>query len=107
MRLGRPVMAGLALALLAGCAAQPMTRDRAARLCADEARQADGISGDVRFGAGSRGAAGGGSLMITSAILDPQSEEDALRACIDRRLAGDNRPPRRAGVTFAIEGDFR
>jgi hypothetical protein len=43
------------LALVAGCAAQPMTRERAARLCADEARAADGISGSIGVGAGSEG----------------------------------------------------
>ncbi|MCU4651238.1 hypothetical protein N8I71_00220 [Roseibacterium sp. SDUM158016] len=100
-------MAGLSLVLVAGCAAQPMTRERAARLCADEAREADGISGTLRAGVGSEGAVGGGSLRITSAILDPQSEADALQACITRRMSGDNRPPRRPGFSIAIEGDFQ
>ena len=100
------VMGGLALVLAAGCAAQPMTRERAARLCADEARQADGISGRVGIGAGSGGGAAEGRLTITSDILDPQSEQEALEACIARRMAGDYRPPRRAGVTLAVEGEL-
>jgi hypothetical protein len=103
----RLLMAGLALALVAGCAAQPMTRERAARLCEGEAREADGISGNVGFGVGSDGPVGGGSLRISSAILNPQSEADALQACIDRRMGGDNRPRRQPGFSIAIEGDFR
>jgi hypothetical protein len=106
MRAAPVVMAGLALAILAGCAAQPMTRERAARLCADEARQADGISGSIGVGAGSEGAAAGGRLVITSAILDPQSEAEALERCIEARMAGTWRPPRQSGLTLAIEGSL-
>jgi hypothetical protein len=83
-----------------------MTRERAARLCADEARQADGISGRVGIGAGSEGGAAEGRLTITSDIFAPRSEQDALEACIARRMAGNYRPPRRAGLTVALEGDL-
>jgi hypothetical protein len=100
------VMGSLALVVAAGCAAQPMTRERAARLCADEARQADGISGRVGIGAGSEGGAAEGRLTITSDIFDPQSEQEALESCIARRMAGDYRPPRRTGLTVALEGEL-
>jgi hypothetical protein len=106
MRPASFVMGSLALVLAAGCAAQPMTRERAARLCADEARQADGISGRVGIGAGSEGGAAEGRLTITSDIFAPRSEQDAMEACIARRMAGDYRPPRRAGLTVALEGDL-
>jgi hypothetical protein len=106
MRLASVVMAGAALALVAGCAAQPMTRERAARLCADEAREADGISGTIGVGAGSEGGSASGRLVITSAILDPQSEADALEACIARRMAGGGDAPPRSGLTVALEGSF-
>jgi hypothetical protein len=94
------------LALVAGCAAQPMTRDRAERLCADEARAADGISGTIGVGGGSAGPSAGGRLVINSAILDPQSEADALEACITRRMNGGGAAPPRSGLTLAIEGSL-
>ena len=106
MRAASFVMAGLALALAAGCAAQPMTRERAARLCADEARQADGVSGSIGVGGGSEGPSAGGRLVVTSAILDPQSETEALERCIEDRMAGTWSPPRRSGLTLAIEGSL-
>ena len=83
-----------------------MTRERAARLCADEARAADGISGTIGVGGGSEGAAAGGRLVVTSAILDPQSEADALEACINRRMGGGGAAPPRPGLTIAIEGSL-
>ena len=104
MRVARAACGLAAVALLVACAAQPMTRERAARLCADEARQADGISGSIGVGGGSEGPVAGGRLMITSAILDPQSEAEALGACIARRLAGGGDAPPRSGLTIAIEG---
>jgi hypothetical protein len=106
MRAAPLVMAGAAAALVAGCAAQPMTRERAARLCADEARAADGISGSIGVGAGSEGPSAGGRLVITSAILDPRTEADALEACITRRMAGGGAAPPRPGLTVAIEGSL-
>ncbi len=106
MRVAPFMMAGAAAALVAGCAAQPMTRERAARLCADEARTADGISGMIGVGGGSAGPTAEGRLVITSAILDPQSESDALEACIARRMSGGGSAPPRAGLTVAIEGSL-
>jgi hypothetical protein len=106
MRPAGVILAGMTLVLAAGCAAQPMTRERAARLCAEEAREADGISGRVGIGAGSEGGAAEGRLTITSAIFDPQSEEEALEACIARLMAGDRSRPARAGLTIAIEGEL-
>ena len=106
MRAASVVMAGLAFSLVAGCAAQPMTRDRAARLCADEARAADGITGNIGVGGGSGGAAAGGRLVITSAIVDPRTEAEALQTCIDRRMAGGGAAPPRSGFTIAIEGSL-
>jgi hypothetical protein len=44
--------------------------------------------------------------VITSAILDPQSEADALEACIARRMAGGGAAPPRSGFTVAIEGSL-
>lgn len=100
------VMVGAAVALVAGCAAQPMTRERAERLCADEARAADGVSGTIGVGGGSGGPTASGRLVVTSAILNPQSEADALDACINRRLSGGGDAPPQPGLTVAIEGSF-
>jgi hypothetical protein len=44
--------------------------------------------------------------VITSAILDPQSEADALEACIARRMAGGGAAPPSPGLTVAIEGSL-
>lgn len=98
------ILAVLALGALASCGPpQPLTAARARELCRDEARAADGITGTVRVGGGSEGPSAGGNLTITSAILNPVSEADALEACIERRLAG--RPaPRQSGLTVAISG---
>jgi hypothetical protein len=82
-----------------------MTPARAAKLCADEARAADGITGNLRAGMSTEGPVGGGRLTVTSAILSPVREQDALSACIDRRLAGRPAPPPR-GVSITIEGGF-
>ncbi len=87
------------LAPLAGCAAPPMTEERAARLCAEEARQADGISGVVGVGVGSDGPGARGTVTITSDILNPRSESQALADCIARRMAGDPTPTR-VGITI-------
>jgi len=106
MRTTSLVMVGAAFAVLAGCASQPMTRERAERLCADEARAADGVSGTIGVGGGSGGPTASGRLVVSSAILDPQSEADALEACINRRLSGGGDPPPRPGLTVAIEGSF-
>jgi hypothetical protein len=45
--------------------------------------------------------------VITSAILDPQSEADALEACIARRMAGGgDAPPRSSGFDRRHRGIF-
>ncbi|MBF9028983.1 hypothetical protein HKCCE3408_01125 [Rhodobacterales bacterium HKCCE3408] len=92
MRPALPVF--LSLAALAACAAPEMTEERAARLCAEEARQADGISGRVGVGVGSGGGRAGGSITITNDILNPRSEQQALEECIARRMAGEPSPTR-------------
>ena len=90
------------LALLAACGpSQPPTRATAERLCVDEARQADGISGRVGVGGGSAGPSAGGNLTITSDILNPRNEQDAFRDCVNRRLAGQPNPSG-GGLTVGI-----
>ncbi|MFW5654337.1 MAG: hypothetical protein ACOCYW_01650 [Roseicyclus sp.] len=108
MRAARLVFLGAALALVAGCAAQPMTRASAERLCADEARLADGVAGSVGVGVSSdRGGMARGRLVVTSDVFDPRAEADALEACVARRMAGDRSPePRRPGFTIALEGSL-
>ncbi|MFP4043682.1 MAG: hypothetical protein ACLFTP_03805 [Rhodosalinus sp.] len=102
MRKAPPLFAA---ALAAACAPQPMTPARAAKLCAEEARAADGVTGNIRAGMSSEGPVGGGRLTVTSAVLSPVREQDALNACIDRRLAGRPAPPPR-GLSITIDGDF-
>lgn len=91
----------MTLAVAACGAGQTPTRATAERLCADEARQADGVSGSVGIGGGTGGPFAGGSVTITSDILNPRSEQEALASCVDRRL--NNRPaPRGGGLTIGI-----
>lgn len=92
------------LLVLAACDTGPPTRATAARLCQEEARQADGISGNIGVGGGSGGPSAGGRVTITSDILNPRNERDALASCIDRRLGGDNSAPRRPAVSLTLGG---
>ncbi|MEJ6393723.1 hypothetical protein V8J82_10675 [Gymnodinialimonas sp. 2305UL16-5] len=95
-----------ALAALAACGPpQPMTMARAQRLCADEARLADGFAGRVGVGGGSEGFGATGSLTVTNDIFNPQSEDEARRNCVTRRLNGDDGPPRRPTFAISIGGD--
>lgn len=86
---------------LTACSSQPPTRATAERLCQSEARQADGISGSVGVGGGSGGPTAGGRVTITSDILNPRNEADALRDCIARRMAGQPNPSNN-GLTVGI-----
>ncbi|MEL6587328.1 MAG: hypothetical protein AAFY65_13745 [Pseudomonadota bacterium] len=74
-----------------------MTPDRAERLCQQEVRQADGVSGSVGIGVGTGGARGKGEITVTNRILNPQSPEEFLADCIARRVAGRPEP-----TTFGI-----
>lgn len=102
-----PLLAPAAiLAVLTACGPQtPPSRATAERLCQDEARAADGISGRIGVGIGNDGPLGGGSLSINSNILNPRSEQDALRDCISRRIGGLPAPRRGTGtLTVGISG---
>ncbi len=93
------------LALLAACGPpQPPTRATAARLCADEARLADGFGGNVGIGGGSNGPFASGNVTITSDIRNPRPEAEALEACIQRRLAGDSGPAPRPAFSVSLGG---
>lgn len=89
------------LLALAACSNAPPSRATAERLCEPEARLADGIAGNARIGTGTGGPSAGGSLTITSDILNPRDEAQALQSCIDRRLAGQP-APRGGGLTVGI-----
>ncbi|QXT40454.1 hypothetical protein [Gymnodinialimonas ceratoperidinii] len=81
--------------------AQPPSRATAERLCAEEAALADGIAGNVGVAGGTSGAGARGSVTITSDILNPRSEADALRDCVARRMAGQPNP-RGGGLTLGL-----
>ncbi len=88
-----------ALVASVGCAPVPMTPERAEMLCREEAGLADGVRGTVGVGVGTGGAKAKGSITVTNRVLNPQSEEEFLADCIDRRLAG--RPaPTTVGITI-------
>lgn len=69
-----------------------MTPERAERLCRDEARLADGVTGSVGLGVGSGGATGSAGITLTNRVFSPQSEEDFVAECVARRLAGQPQP---------------
>lgn len=94
------ILAAGAAMLLAACAPQPMTQARAERLCRDEARLADGVAGTVGVGIGSNGPVANADITITNRIFNPQSEADALEACVIRRMQG--RPAPSTGPTVGI-----
>lgn len=86
------LLTATALSLTACGPATPPTRATAERLCVSEARQADGISGQVGIGGGSGGPTAGGRVTITSDILNPRNEQDAFRDCVIRRIGGQPNP---------------
>ena len=69
-----------------------MTPERAERICREDAGLADGFGGYAGVGVGSDGARGRGSITVTNAILNPQSEADFMRDCVSRLLTGQRRP---------------
>jgi len=88
--------AALALILLAACETPPMEPERAAQLCEQRARAAQGPTGSVTLGVNSRsGSQIGGEIGVTGDFLagrDPVAVyEDCVRA---RTGAGPIRPPR-------------
>lgn len=89
--------------LLAACAPQPMTAERAERLCREEAGLADGVQGMVGVGVGTGGASGKAGITITNRVFSPQTEREFMAECIARRMAGGPKPTT-AGIT--IGGSF-
>ncbi|WP_299303755.1 hypothetical protein [uncultured Litoreibacter sp.] len=86
------------LPLLAlACAPQPVTLDRADKLCREDIGLADGVRGNVGVGVGTGGAKAKGSITVTNRVLNPQSDEEFLRECIARRMNGEPAP-----VTYGI-----
>lgn len=83
--------------LVAACAPGPMTAERAEKLCREDIGLADGVQGTVGVGVGTGGAKAKGSITVTNRALNPQSEAEYLRECIDRRMAGEPAP-----ATFGI-----
>ena len=81
------------------CAPVPVTRERAEQLCRDEAGLADGVQGRVGIGIGTGGPRVGAGIIITDRVFGPQTEEEFLEECIERRMAG-NPAPTRTGITI-------
>ena len=90
-------MAIFSVPLLAACAPDPMTLERADRLCREEAGLADGVQGYVGIGIGSDGPAGKGRITITNRVFDPQSEQEFMAECVARRMSGKPKP-----TTFGV-----
>jgi ABC-type glycerol-3-phosphate transport system substrate-binding protein len=95
------LMALVPVLVLTACTSVPPSRERAAALCREEARQADGVSGRIGVGTGSAGPSTSGTITITNRVFNPVSEADALNACIARRMGGQP-TPRNSGLTVGI-----
>lgn len=76
-----------------------MTPERAERICREDAGLADGFGGNVGIGVGTGGAKARGSITVTNAILNPQSEAEFMRTCVARVLNGERRPAT-VGITI-------
>lgn len=92
-------LAAISLFALVACAPQPVSPDRAAELCRDEVRSADGVTGNIGVGVGNGGAKAKGSITVTDRVFNPQTEEEFMEACIARRVQGKPAPPR-IGITI-------
>lgn len=88
----------LALALLAAaCAPAPVSPERAAQLCREQAGLGDGVRGNIGVGVGTGGGKAKGSITVTDKILRPQDDQRAFEDCIARKVAGEPEP-----TTFGI-----
>lgn len=74
------------------CAPVPMTPERAERICREDAGLADGFGGNVGIGVGTGGGSARGSITVTNAIVNPQSEAEFMQDCVTRVLNGERRP---------------
>lgn len=78
----------ISLLVLAACAPVPMTRERAEADCKREVGLADGVQGNVKVGVGTGGASGGVGIVITDRIFNPQTPEEFLAECVQRKMEG-------------------
>ncbi len=95
----KPLVGISLVAGITACAPVPMTAERAEKLCREDIGLADGVQGTVGVGVGTGGGRAKGSITVTDRVFNPQSEQDYLRECVDRRLAGKPAPTR-FGITI-------
>lgn len=86
----------LFLALVA-CAPVPVSPERAAQLCREQAGLGDGVRGNVGVGVGTGGGKAKGSITVTDKVFRPQNDQDAFEACVARKVSGEREP-----TTFGI-----
>jgi len=80
-----------------------MTPERAEELCREDIGHANGVSGVVGVGVGTNGARAKGAVVVTNRVFNPQTEEEFLRDCIDRKLG---QAPAETTFSVAIGGSF-
>ncbi len=83
------------LPLLAACAAQPITPERAAALCEDRARAAQAPTGRISVGANSSGRVEtGAEIGVTGDFLRGRDPVEVYQSCVYSRTgAAPIRPP--------------
>ncbi|WOI56912.1 hypothetical protein [Palleronia sp. LCG004] len=75
------------VALIAGLSAcGPQSPDAAARVCEERARGAEGPTGSVGIGIGSRGTVGDIDIGVTSDYLSGRNPDEVYQRCMNRRL---------------------
>jgi hypothetical protein len=81
---------------LAACAPQPISPDRAAEICEERARAAQGPTGRVSIGANSNdGPFAGAQIGVTADYLVGREPVEVYRQCVYSRTgAAPIRPPR-------------
>jgi len=93
-------MRWLALVLLvAACAPAPVSPERAAQLCREQAGLGDGVRGNIGVGVGSGGGKARGSITVTDSVFRPRDDQAAFEACVARKIAGEPEPPT-IGITI-------
>lgn len=85
----------LSVLALAGCEVPPVSPERAAALCEDRAREAQGPTGRVSVGANSNtGPSAGLEIGISSDLLAGRDPLEVYEECVfDRTGAAPIRPP--------------
>lgn len=95
----RFILSSLLLVALVACAPVPVSPERAAQLCREQAGLGDGVRGNIGVGVGTGGGKVRGSITVTDKVFRPQDDQAAFEDCVARKIAGEAEPPT-IGITI-------